>query len=385
MLPKNDSLSFNLSALYRLSMKYFDNLFSNHEIGYTQLLFLSDIYENEGISMNELVKHGNYDKGTVTKSLQKLLELGYIEIKTPDNDKRLRLLYTTTLSQQIMAGLLYEKQKWLNYLCLDLTSDERQVFFKALSFLTVRAKQLANKLEVETQINALHFYGLQKVSLASFSPFVSSILYVAGSNFRSPYALARNYLFLNENDKALTTQQVLTYLKQKRGLIDAITLRGGEPLLYEDAYSFIKTVKHLGYKIKIETNGTFFLTLKKLIDEKLVDYVSLEILNSQANYNLSAGSEVDYKSILASINYLLKGVVAYDFHTILVKDYQTISDLKDIAKLIKTAKRYYLDQYDENISNIGTNLKAFSNDEMATFLKAIINDVPNASLRLVKE
>lgn len=89
------------SILYRSTQKYYDKMLQDLNLSYAQLPILIEIYENEGISLQQIVQVGGYDKGTVTKNVQKLNALGYISIQTSARDKRAKELYTTALTKNI--------------------------------------------------------------------------------------------------------------------------------------------------------------------------------------------------------------------------------------------------------------------------------------------
>ena len=90
-MSEKNYLSLSSSILYRCNQKHFDKLLSRYEIGYTQLILLTQIYEKEGISMNELALNGVFDKGTITKSIQRLEQLSYVRIESSEGDKRSKI------------------------------------------------------------------------------------------------------------------------------------------------------------------------------------------------------------------------------------------------------------------------------------------------------
>ena len=92
-MSEKNYLSLDSSILYRCNQKHYDKLLSKYEIGYTQLILLTQIYENEGISMNELATRGVFDKGTITKSIQRLEQLSYVRVENSEVDKRAKLLF----------------------------------------------------------------------------------------------------------------------------------------------------------------------------------------------------------------------------------------------------------------------------------------------------
>ena len=71
-MEKTRRLLTDSSILYRCSQKYYDKVLDAYQLGSGQLPFLIFIYENEGITMNGLAQLGCYDKGTVTKGVQRL-------------------------------------------------------------------------------------------------------------------------------------------------------------------------------------------------------------------------------------------------------------------------------------------------------------------------
>ena len=106
------------SILYRCSQKYYDKVLSDFQLGSGQLPFLIFIYENEGITMNGLAQMGCYDKGTVTKGVQRLEEAGFCRVSKSclihlkkirslraEIDRKLRV--TMTNGEQIIASRLY--------------------------------------------------------------------------------------------------------------------------------------------------------------------------------------------------------------------------------------------------------------------------------------
>ena len=118
-------IGLDSSILYRCNQKYFDKQLQEYGIGYTQFAFLMTLYENEGISMNELALKGSFDKGTITKSIQKLEQLDYVRIENSESDKRSKLLYTSDKARDIMPKLYMLRQEWKEYLSSELSDEEK--------------------------------------------------------------------------------------------------------------------------------------------------------------------------------------------------------------------------------------------------------------------
>ena len=104
-MSEHDNFLINLSVLYRNTQKYFDRVLSRYDIGSGQLIFLLLIYEHDGITMQEVTRLSEVDKGTTTKSISRLIEQGYVEARVDEKDRRVRRLHTTGKSADIMRDI----------------------------------------------------------------------------------------------------------------------------------------------------------------------------------------------------------------------------------------------------------------------------------------
>lgn len=68
-------------------------------------------------------------------------------------------------------------------------------------------------------------------------------------------------------------------------MLDAVVITGGEPTLMPDLKEKLYEIKKLGYKIKLDTNGTNPDIVKELVDLNLIDYVAMDIKNSYEGYS----------------------------------------------------------------------------------------------------
>ena len=202
--------------------------------------------------------------------------------------------------------------------------------------------------------------GFQKLSLIDYPGKVSCIVFTMGCNFRCPYCYVPQ-LVLPEKMKKLKEipiAEIFSFLQKNKGLNEAVVITGGEPTLQPDLPEFIRRVKAMGYSVALETNGTNFEMLRNLIEGKLVDYVELDIKNKLdfEKYNLTVGgvlTEEMFENVKKSIKLLLEGKIAYEFRTTVVKEFHTIEDIVEIAKTIKGAKVYYLQNFRADVEVIG--------------------------------
>lgn len=226
--------------------------------------------------------------------------------------------------------------------------------------------------------------GIQKVTLLDYPGHVACTIFLGGCNFNCPYCHNSSLIRNNEADEILTKEELYEYLTRRKGLLDGVAITGGEPLIHDEVVELIKNIKNLGYKVKLDTNGSKPEKLKYLINELLIDYVAMDIKNTLDKYPLTTGCSTDISKIQESINILINSNIEYEFRTTVVKDYHTIDDFHKIGKMIKGAKRYFIQSYKYQDSVRVKTLSAMTKEELQVCLSTIKEYVENSSLREIE-
>ena len=186
-MEKTGRLLTDSSILYRCSQKYYDKVLDAYQLVSGQLPFLIFIYENEGITMNGLAQLGCYDKGTVTKGIQRLEEVGYVTIEVSPADKRVRTLRTTAKAKEIIGQIYLIRQQWWDQITQNMSEAEAALFEK------LQSKAVANALdylaEEEPELESVGIFGIQKMTLLDYPGKIASTLFTGGCNFRCPFSL----------------------------------------------------------------------------------------------------------------------------------------------------------------------------------------------------
>ena len=230
----------------------------------------------------------------------------------------------------------------------------------------------------------MYLAGMQKLSLLDFPGVVACTLFTPGCNFRCPWCHNAS-LVLPEQFPAEypDPEEVLAFLKKRQGILDGVCITGGEPLLHAEIPDFIRRLKMLGYRVKLDTNGSFPERLKALAEEKLVDYVAMDIKNGPSHYAETIGIPGYLtEAVEESKNFLLTEPVEYEFRTTVVRGLHTEQCLLEAAEWIRGAKAWYLQQFRDSGALIcGDGLSAFSEEEMQQLLRAVQEKLPAAQLR----
>ena len=226
--------------------------------------------------------------------------------------------------------------------------------------------------------------GLQKLTLLDYPGHVACTVFTGGCNFRCPFChnaplVLPERLEGDENG----AETVLAFLKKRQGILDGVAVTGGEPLLHKDIDVFLRQVKALGYRVKLDTNGSFPERLIALVEEGLVDRVAVDIKNSPALYAKTIGVPgFDLAPVERTKNYLLSGAVDYEFRTTVVKGLHTRESLVEAAEWIAGAKEYYLQQFKDSGDVIAIEgLSAFTGEEMHALADAVRPIVPAVQVR----
>ena len=177
------------------------------------------------------------------------------------------------------------------------------------------------------------------------------------------------------------TEEFWDLLDRRKGILEGVVITGGEPLLQKNIERFIEKIKQKGFKVKLDTNGSFPGKLRMVIDSGLVDYVAMDIKNSLDKYTLTAGTQVDTEAVKDSISLLLSGKVPYEFRTTAVKELHTANDFTEIGKMIQGAERYYIQCYKDSEKVLTPGLSAPTQEELQSYLAAVQQYIPQAELR----
>lgn len=223
--------------------------------------------------------------------------------------------------------------------------------------------------------------GLQKLTLLDYPGKMACTVFTAGCNFRCPFCHNAS-LVTNIDEERISEEEFFSFLQKRQGIIEGVCVTGGEPTLQPDLKDFLKKIKGLGYSVKLDTNGYRPEVLKDVVNSGLVDYVAMDIKNSQSKYALTVGLDsLDIDKINESVEFLMSGVVDYEFRTTVVKELHTEDDIQDIVSWIKDAKKYFLQGFIDSGDLICTGYSGYNKTELQKLLNIAKNDLSVTELR----
>jgi pyruvate formate lyase activating enzyme len=216
--------------------------------------------------------------------------------------------------------------------------------------------------------------GLQKFSLLDYPEHLAAIVFTQGCNFRCQFCYNPMLVWPNkvgklrdinssENEEVEKVHPVITeddlfdFLEGRRGKLDAVVITGGEPSLHADLPDFTARIKGLGFKVKLDTNGTNPDMLKILLDGSLLDYLAMDLKAAPDKYDLVTASQPDLDALRTSIEQIMASGLAYEFRTTVVPGLTGPDDIPAIGKLIEGAEKWFLQDFRSDLELVNGEFK----------------------------
>ena len=222
--------------------------------------------------------------------------------------------------------------------------------------------------------------GLQKLTLLDYPGKCACTVFLAGCNLRCPFCHNAS-LVTGHAPAAMEEEAFFAFLKKRQGLLDGVCVTGGEPTLRADLPEFLARIRTLGYRVKLDTNGSNPRMLRHLIREKLVDYVAMDIKNAPGRYSATCGGMDILSAAEESVRVLQENQVAYEFRTTCVHPFHDTAAMEDIGRWISGAQAYYLQNFVDSGDLVGTGVSGLTSEQMEALRQAVLPFIPNTHIR----
>nr|WP_321401914.1 anaerobic ribonucleoside-triphosphate reductase activating protein [uncultured Desulfobacter sp.] len=243
----------------------------------------------------------------------------------------------------------------------------------------------------------MYIGGFQKNSLIDFPGTISCVVFTRGCNFTCPYChnpdLAAGTAAPQggggsavEGGNTPAPKEILDFLAKRKGLIEGVAITGGEPTLQADLIEFIQTVRQMGYKVKLDTNGTAPRVLDALFDQDLVDYLAMDIKTDTDHYPMVMKNPRRLDQVLESISLIMNKAPSYEFRTTCVKPFVTPAIMENIGKMIRGAASYVLQPCSQNVDMLDPKFAHVADhflntDDMTALKNIVLPFVENTRIR----
>ena len=191
----------------------------------------------------------------------------------------------------------------------------------------------------------MNIRGLYKTSLVDYPEKITSTIFLGGCNLRCGYCHNPDLALNSPVLEKIEEDEVLAFLKKRSGVLDAVTISGGEPTIEKGLIPFLEKVKSLKLLIKLDTNGFLPHVVSEIIERKLIDYAAVDIKTSPEKYPSLTGAALSFDAILATIDILKSSGIAHELRTTCVPGFVTVDDIKRIGESVGAVTQYYLQQF----------------------------------------
>jgi pyruvate formate lyase activating enzyme len=218
--------------------------------------------------------------------------------------------------------------------------------------------------------------GLEKMTLIDYPGQLAAIVFTKGCNFRCHFCY--NPLLVwpdRETDEKkyektyppISEDEFFLFLENRKGKLDGVVITGGEPTLHSDLPEFIKKIRAMGYNIKLDTNGTNSVALENLLNQKLIDYIAMDLKAPFDKYEQVVGISVNCQEIQKSVKMIIESGLPHEFRTTVVPGLHDLSDFSKMGEIITGADAWYLQKFKSDTELVDRTLEShapFTDKEM---------------------
>ena len=228
----------------------------------------------------------------------------------------------------------------------------------------------------------MKIYGLNKTTLLDYPGKVAATIFLGGCNFRCPFCHNSSLVLSPCAQPEIPAEEVMAFLKKRRGILEGVCITGGEPTLSPDLEDLINQIHSLGYPVKLDTNGTNPEILKNLAETCLIAMAAVDIKACPENYpSLCGVPSPNLDAVRETAEFLLKGKLDYEFRTTVVKELHSEEDFVRIGQWLKGARAYYLQAYKDSEEVLQPGFSSCSLEELRHFQNILRRTIPSAGLR----
>ena len=187
--------------------------------------------------------------------------------------------------------------------------------------------------------------GIQKLSTVDYPAHPCASIFTVGCNMRCGYCHNPELVLPERLAPSIPIDDIMLFLQSRVGRLDGVVVSGGEPTIHDDLPELIRRIKALGYDVKLDSNGTRPEMIRQLIDDKLIDFVAMDIKGPLEKYQTIAARPIDLDAVQETIALLISSGIGHEFRTTIVREQLEPSDFHKVGEMVRGAKRFALQHF----------------------------------------
>ncbi len=222
--------------------------------------------------------------------------------------------------------------------------------------------------------------GVEKLSLLDYPDRLSAIVFTQGCNFRCHFCYNPMLVLPTRGgaddklkDRLIAEDDLLAFLAERAGKLEAVVISGGEPTIQPDLPEFITKIKALGYLVKLDTNGTNPDMLNYLLKKKLLNYIAMDIKAPFDKYEQTVNARLDLSKIQKSVKIIKEARLPYEFRTTVGPQFLKPEDILEMAKDLLGVKKWWLQKFESQKKLVDANLEnsaSYTDQELEAMAEA---------------
>jgi len=189
-------------------------------------------------------------------------------------------------------------------------------------------------------------------TMQDFPYHTACIMWFGGCNMRCSYC--HNPELVLGKKKRMQWEEISSFLNKRKGLLDGVVLTGGECTISKDIPEFIKYIRELGMKVKLDTNGLRPDVLDSLLADSLIDYVAIDYKAPEKKFS-DITRTPNFNEFHSSLDILCKSSIDFEVRTTVHTDLLNKQDIEEIIKDLEDLNfkgNYYIQNFQPSPENI---------------------------------
>ncbi len=185
-------------------------------------------------------------------------------------------------------------------------------------------------------------YGyLKNPSMVDFDGHLAAVFFMTGCNFTCGFC--HNAELMGKHRPGLPWPELDSACRRfQDDWVTGAVISGGEPTLSAKLPELIRFLKHRGWAVKLDTNGSNPAMLRECLP--LVDYVAMDVKTAPSHYHQLTGFP-DTDRLHESVHLIKEHASDYEFRTTIIEDVHSDEHLDEISALLQDSRRYILQPF----------------------------------------
>jgi pyruvate formate lyase activating enzyme len=181
--------------------------------------------------------------------------------------------------------------------------------------------------------------GLSTLSTIDYPGKIAGVVFTQGCNFSCKYCHNAELIPKVVNGVLIPEDEALKELEKRKNVLEGVCVTGGEPTV-QDEYSlrsFLRSLKKLGFNVKLDTNGSNPGVVRRILEMNLADYVAVDLKGWMDGY-MKVGRKEGFQTFMAvmkTIDCLAYSGVPYEIRTTCDRRYVREDDIRILSEFLE--------------------------------------------------